>query len=373
MADGSTPPAERPPSVAVVGCGVVGATVALELARRDADVTVFEAGDVAAESSGRAAGICYDAFADAVDAKIAERSLDRFRDRGALTDHPYVWLARSGDDRSAEAMAEHVPRMQKQGRDVSFLDAADLDSRWPTLETDDVECAAIARNAGFADPATYTRETAQFAVEAGADLRTEAAVELDDEGRVDGERYDAVVVAAGAHSARLLGEAGYPIPVKAYRVQALVTEQTPLSDGVPMLYDATGGYYLRPREDRLFVGDGTVPEAYDPTDWDSSADGWFLENCAAYLDTAVGESVPAWRSWAGLCTATPDGDPLVGQRAPGVYVAAGFQGHGFMRAPVIGEALADELLGERGIDAFAPTRFDGDETFEIVEGMTLED
>jgi sarcosine oxidase subunit beta len=373
MATGGQPPAEAPPSVAVVGCGVVGATVAVELARRDADVTVFEAGDVAAESSGRAAGICYDAFADAVDARIADRALERFRERGALIDHPYVWLARAGDDRSAEAMAEDVPRMQQQGRDVSVLDAADLESRWPTLETDDVARAAIARNAGYAEPAAYTRETAELAVTEGADLRTETPVELDDSGRVDGEDYDAVVVAAGAHTARLLDDAGYPIPVKAYRVQALLTEPTPLAGDVPMLYDATGDYYLRPRDGRLFVGDGTIPEEHDPTDWEESADGWFRENCGEYLNTAVGNSVPEWQSWAGLCTATPDGDPLVGERAPGLYVASGFQGHGFMRAPAIGEALAGEVLGEAGIDAFDPTRFEGDESFEIVEGMTLED
>lgn len=360
-------------SVAVVGCGVVGATVAMHLARSGADVTIYEAGSVADGASGRAAGVCYDAFAGPLDAKIAAEALEVFRDRGALTAHPYVWLARAGDDRNAQAMADHVPRMREQGRNVEFVDPVVLDERWPELRTDDIECAAIARDAGFVDTSNYTRETAQFAIAAGADLRTHTPVELDAEGRVDGTDYDAVVVAAGAHTARLLESAGLPIPVKAYRVQAFLSEGTPISNAVPMLFDATGGYYLRPREGRLFVGDGTVPEEHDPTDWDRNADGWFVENCREYLETAVGQPVAEHRSWAGLCTATPDGDPLVGRRAEDVYVATGFQGHGFMRAPAIGRRLAETVLGGAGIDAFDPMRFDGDEPFEIVEGMALDD
>ncbi|MFQ3320659.1 MAG: sarcosine oxidase subunit beta [Natronomonas sp.] len=359
--------------VAVIGGGVVGATTTLELARRGTDVTLFDAGDVADGASGRAAGICYDAFADSIDADIAREALSAFRKRGSLTACPYVWLTREGDDRNAEAMAEHVPRMQEQGLDVEFIDPADLESRWPQLRVDDVERAAIAHDAGFVETSNYTRETAQFAVAAGANLRTKTRASLDSSGRVDGEEYDAVVVAAGAHTADLLEAAGYPVPVKAYRVQAYLSTKTALANVVPMLYDATGSYYLRPRNGRLFVGDGTVPEEHDPSDWKQTADEWFVENCAAYLETALGKSVGEHRSWAGLCTATPDGNPLVGERAPGIYVAAGFQGHGFMRAPAIGKRLAAEVLGGDGIDAFDPTRFDGDETFDIVEGMSLEE
>jgi sarcosine oxidase subunit beta len=368
-----TLPGPLSPAVAVVGAGAIGATAALELARSGADVTLFEAGDVAAGSSGRAAGICYDAFAGRLDAEIAAEAMATFRERDALTHCPYVWLARDGDDRNADAIEEHVPRMRERGRDVAFLDPAELAEQWPPLRTDDVERAAVARDAGYANPASYTRETAQLAIAAGADLRTGERVAVGPEPTVDGEAYDAVVVAAGAHTAPLLGAAGFSVPVKAYRVQAFRTQATPLAAEVPMLYDATGGYYLRPDDGGLFVGDGTVPEAHDPDDWDRSSDGWFREACAGYLETAVGEPVPERRSWAGLCTATPDGDPLVGERAPGLYVATGFQGHGFMRAPAIGARLAERVLGGDGVAAFDPNRFDGDEEFEVVEGMTFEE
>ena len=356
--------------VAVVGGGAVGTLTALSLARRNADVTLFEAGEIAGGASSGAAGICYDAFADPVDAGMAAEAISILRDRDAIADLPYVWFAHEGDERSAGAIREAVSRMQDNDRAVAIVDPSELGARWPGLRTDDLAVAAVARNAGVVDTGAFTRETAQFAVSAGAEVRTSTRVRLDGDGRVDGDSYDAVVVAAGAHTGRLLDGADLPLAVEAYRVQAYLSEPTPLSDRLPALYDATEGYYARPSDRQVLVGDGTVPEPQDPTDWKRSADGWFRGDCATYLETAVGEPLDERRSWAGLCTATPDGDPLVGERAPGIYVATGFQGHGFMRAPAVAERLAGQVLGGDGVDAYDPTRFDGDESFEIVEGMS---
>jgi glycine/D-amino acid oxidase-like deaminating enzyme len=160
--------------------------------------------------------------------------------------------------------------------------------------------------------------------------------------------------------------------MKPYRVQALVTE--PVDATMPMLYDATGGYYLRPHGPGLLVGDGTEPVERDPDDWDRDADDWFLADCTGYGELALGRSFEPERAWAGLCTATPDGHPLCGRVSGvrGLHVATGFQGHGFMRAPGLGERLADQVLGSEGIGAFDPGRFDGDEAFEIAEGMDVD-
>jgi len=49
------------------------------------------------------------------------------------------------------------------------------------------------------------------------------------------------------------------------------------------------------------------------------------------------------RHWAGLYEMTPDAHPLVGRLEPfdNVFVGAGFSGHGFKFASVVGEILAD--------------------------------
>ena len=374
--------------VAVVGAGAVGTTAAHDLATRGDEVWLFDAGAVASGASGRAAGVCYDAFAGGVDAAVAERALARFRALDAdgdfdwsFTDHPYVWLARAGDERRAAAIREQVPRMRAHERRVDRLDRGALEAEFPALRAD-IEVAAVARDAGYADPGGYTRAMADRAVDAGVRLREETRVTLAapagdgaDRPRLrvgdESRAFDTVVVTAGAHTARLLADAGLPVPVKPYRVQAAVTTPTPLADRVPQLYDATGGYYCRPREGGLLVGDGTEPVERDPDDWREAADGWFLDDCADHLRDAVGTAPAVERAWAGLCTATPDGDPLLGERAPGVVVAAGWQGHGFMRAPALGERIARGVHDGDWLDPFDPGRFDDDESFEIVEGMVV--
>jgi sarcosine oxidase subunit beta len=374
---------EADTAVAVVGAGAVGTTVAYDLTRRGADVVVYEREAVAAGASGCAAGLCYDADADRLDARVAARAMERFGTLSGsgftFTACPYVWLARESDRRRADVIREQVPRMRERGRDVALIDPTDLAAAFPDLRTGDVAAAAVARSAGYADPAAYARTMAVRAEAAGAEVREGSAARLASDGDgdgpavlADGDRrpVDAVVVAAGAHTRRVVAPVA-PLPLKAYRVQAAVTDGGPAE--VPMLFDATGSYYLRPHREGLLVGDGTVPEDHDPDGYEREADATFIADCDDDLERALAADPPAVdRAWAGLCTATPDGDPLLGEVADGVFVAAGWHGHGFMRAPATGEAVADLVLGRDpldGIERFSPARFDGDEEFPIVEGM----
>jgi sarcosine oxidase subunit beta len=57
---------------------------------------------------------------------------------------------------------------------------------------------------------------------------------------------------------------------------------------------------------------------------------------------------------------TPDFQPLIGPLQPGLWIASGFSGHGFMMAPVVGRWLADWIAGgapPTDLQAFAPDRF----------------
>lgn len=368
--------------VAVVGAGAVGATTAYDLASEGADVTLYDKGPVASGSSGRAAGICYDAFADPLDAEIAGDAIERFRalsgdDTFPFVECPYVWLAREGDAERSDAIRDQVERMQEHGIVALEADGDALADRFPNVRTDDVADAGIAGGAGYTDPATYTACLAAAASGAGATLEPDTPVQIrTDPSRVmlaDGteREVDAVVVTAGAHTKQVLADAGLSIATKPYRVQALVASG---DIDEPMCYDATDSFYLRPHPDGLLAGDGTEYVESDPDEYDRAADPGFADDLLERVTHRLPDAdLELERSWAGLCTATPDRDPLVGELRDGVYVATGFQGHGFMRAPAIGQRLAEEVLGGEGIDAFDPTRFDGDESFEIVEGMRIEE
>lgn len=369
------PREETPQTVAVVGAGAVGTTTAFDLATRGVDVTLFERDRVASGSSGRAAGICYDAYADRRDARLAGRALERFRELDvAFRECPYVLLARESDDDNARAIADLAERMASRGVDVDCPTVAALAAEFPDLVTDDVAGAAVARNAGVVDPTTYTERLAERARSAGATVVESTPVELAGPRTLvaDGESraFDAVVVAAGPATKPLLSGVGTELALKCYRAQALVTASLPVDP--PTVFDTTGHYYLRPYEGGVLLGDG-VEFDVDPTDWERKADPSFVERGREHLRTALGVDATVDRAWAGLCTATPDRDPLVGAVGDGLFVATGWHGHGLMRAPAIGEALAAQVLGDDGITGFSPTRFSGSETFDIAEGMAVEE
>ncbi|WP_128477709.1 NAD(P)/FAD-dependent oxidoreductase [Halorussus pelagicus] len=372
--------------IAVIGGGAVGVTAAYDLARRGESVVLYEKGNIAGGSTGRAAGVLYDAFAAPEDARVGDRAIERFREfsgEGDFEFHetPYVWFAHEGDERRGAAVREQVSRMRDAGRNVALAEPADLRERFPAVDWSDVGTAAVAENAGHADTASYARLLARKAERAGAEIRTDTEVRIDaDERRVwpagaddDAESFDAILVAAGAHTKRLLALAGIPVPLKPYRVQALTAGFDAERRGdLPMCYDATAGYYLRPHPEGLLAGDGTEEVESDPDDWTRDADREFCEVTCERLGQRLGEFGAVRESWAGLCVATPDRDPLLGELREGLFVAAGWQGHGFMRSPALGEAAAETILGENPVPEFVPTRFGGDEEFEIVEGMTVE-
>ncbi|AGB15843.1 glycine/D-amino acid oxidase, deaminating [Halovivax ruber XH-70] len=368
-------------TIAVVGAGAIGATCAYDLARRGADVTLYDRGSIASGSSGRAAGICYAAFADGLDAEIGRESIERFRHLSGdetfpFVECPYVWLAREGDDRRAAVIREDVERMQAQDVVAVAMDGDALGERFETLRTDDVAVAGVAGAAGYTDPGRYTACLAAAADGAGATLRPETPVSVSTDPAVVTEsasgtttEYDAVVVTAGAHSKAVLADAGIDIAMKPYRVKALVADA---AYPEPMCFDATEDFYVRPHPEGLLAGNGTELVEADPDDWERSAPADFASSLADRVTHRFPSLEPAVeRAWSGLCTATPDHDPLVGAVADGLYVATGFQGHGFMRAPEIGDRLAAQVLGEETLDAFDPTRFDGTESFEISAGMTI--
>jgi len=368
--------------IAVVGAGAVGSTAAYELARRGADVTVYERGEIAAGSSGRAAGVCYDAVTGEPAATLAVEAIERFRalsgpDTFDFQDCPYVWLARGDDEENVSLIEAGLSRMAEQGLDTERVDPDELADRYPALRTDDVAVAGLTDGAGYADPVSYTHALAQSASQEGATTRTETAVEIERNParvvRPDGTEHeaDAVLVAAGAHSKQVLADAGVEIAMKPYRVQALTA---PMDQRLPMWYDTTAGCYARPHPDGLLAGDGTEHVEADPETYDRDGDEWFRESLVEQLRHRIPEWTPAVRrAWAGLCTATPDRNPLVGRLDEGLYLATGFQGQGFMRAPATGRRIAEQVLGSPAIEAFDPLRFDGDEAFSVREGMSIAD
>jgi sarcosine oxidase subunit beta len=344
-------------AVAVVGAGAVGTTLAGDLADRGCTVTLYDRDRVGAGASGRAAGVVYDAYTDHRDVELAQRSLERFRATDAFEPCPYVIVSRTGGT-EGPALAALADGMTDRGVRSTHCDGRRLGERFPAVETGTVADAVVVENAGLVDAPAYVDAMAARARERGVTVETGTAVELRGPRTlaVDGREraFDAVAVTAGAATAALLSAVGIDIPLGYYRAQVLVTESVAASP--PSVYDATDEYYLRPWDGGVLLGDGVDPTAA-PGAWDRGTDPAFRARGRERLAATLGVSPAIERSWAGLCTATPDRTPMVGRVAEGLFVATGFHGHGLLRAPAVAEALAAQLLGASGISGFDPKRF----------------
>jgi sarcosine oxidase subunit beta len=126
-----------------------------------------------------------------------------------------------------------------------------------------------------------------------------------------------------------------------------------------MTIDFNSSFYFHPEGDGLLFGMGDAEQSESQeavVDW-------------SVLERIVPRAAERWppllearvkTGWAGLYENTPDSQPLVGPLQDGLWVAAGFSGHGFMMGPVIGDWLAQWMTtGGPPVDlsSFSPNRF----------------
>src|SRR5690606_14974626 len=162
--------------------------------------------------------------------------------------------------------------------------------------------------------------------------------------------YDAeLVVNAAGPSAPDVGRlAGVDIPVEPHPRQAFGIEALPqLRGDMPLTVDLGSGAYVHPEQHGGIIGgnDRDTPPALEPkVDWG------LTEQLVAALVRRLPwmEAARITTGWAGLREMSPDDHGIVGPvpEVPGLWVAAGFSGHGFMQAPVVGREIAAHLLGQ---------------------------
>jgi FAD-dependent oxidoreductase domain-containing protein 1 len=356
--------------VAIVGAGVVGASIAYWLTRLQPGLSVAlveRDRGFARASSQRSASSIRQQFSSPVNIAMSRFGLDFLREAPELLevdgDRPQIGLTEPGYLYLATAAQADGLRAQNavqraHGAPIALLEPDALAARFPWLNTEDLALGALGEgNEGWFDgPALHTAllrraraqgarlvdgEVAGFELDAGSQRVN--ALRL-----ADGSRLACghAVVAAGAWTRSLAAEAGLALPVHARRRTVFVFScPTPLP-ACPLLIDPTG-FWFRP-EGRGFIG-GTTP--------DPDIDDLPLEPNLAEFDEALWSAfahrVPAFealrieRAWAGYYEMNLfDHNALLGPHPtlPNLLFAAGFSGHGMQQAPAAGRGIAELVL-----------------------------
>ena len=176
------------------------------------------------------------------------------------------------------------------------------------------------------------------------------------------------LLACGVGITDLTGSLGINLPIRIALVTVVQTRSAEPSLK-PVIGVADGGITLRQeRNGRYWLSSGVRPKAHglievvgQPTALTSIEDVHQVLKASLEVCPEV-EASPMESFWGGLIDMTPDGLPFLGeaQGAQGVFIAAGFSGHGFGIAPASAHILAALIAGqtpEIPYEAFAPERF----------------
>jgi gamma-glutamylputrescine oxidase len=348
--------------VAVIGGGVTGCSCALTLAERGARVRLYEAGEIAAGASGRNGGFAlrgaakpYDRARAALGAEharrlmeLTERSLDRMEELAGDALRRVGSLRLAADENEREELRREHDALREDGFAVEWVD--DLPG-----PLDRLYFGAIHHpRDGALSPARWVRRLAAHAAAAGADIREGERVAVDE---VDA---DAVVVAGDGFTAALLPELAEA--VRPTRGQVLATDPLPeLRYGRP--HYARHGYdYWQQLPDRRLVIGGNRDAALANEETDVVETTELIQlRLDELVERLVGTGPRVTHRWAGIWGTTPDQMPLVGEvpGRDGVWLAAGYSGHGNALGFACGDLVARAVLGERvpELELFDPARF----------------
>ncbi|MPZ27747.1 MAG: FAD-dependent oxidoreductase [Micromonosporaceae bacterium] len=366
--------------VVIVGGGVIGMALAYHLTRHGyREVTVVERGRVGEGATARATGGIRQQFTAAVNARLVRRSVDFFsafaEHTGApLTFRQHGYLFLLSDQAQLAAFRDAVAMQNQWDIPSRMLRPDEITEVFPQVRTGDLAGASYCPTDGSASPTDATAGLFRAARAGGATVyeqRTATGLRRDRAGQVTGVETDAgalpaeaVVLAPGPWAAELGARVGVPLPVTPHRRQAFaIAPARWLHPSLPFTVDLSTGSYLHPEGAGGVIGGN---DRATPPGTDTTVDWQLVESLAAALSHRIPPMADAQvvRGWAGLREMSPDDLALVGPipHLPGLWVAVGFSGHGFMQAPAVGECLAAQLLGEPSpvdLTPLRPDRFDG--------------
>lgn len=368
----------KPAEVVVIGGGAIGLCVAWSLRRRGASVTLLERARCGSGSTGRATGGVRTQFGSEVNVRLSLASLGWFRDweevhGGDIGYRPIGYLFLATTRQQVEALARGDELQRACGARVELLRVQEVPKLVPALSPDGVLGASFGPDDGLADPGAAVSSLVSSCARAGVRILEETEVQslTVRSGAVVGVRTnrgdhgcDVLVLAAGVWSPGLLGSLGVDLPITPRHRQ--VYRATPFAgvgDDCPFVVDQGTGVYFHPDPGGTVFGggdrDGTV-----------GLDDRFRPDEAPRIIEMLTRRVPAAAEasvvggWAGVRDMSPDDHAVVGavDEVAGLYLAAGFSGHGFMHSPAVGEEVARLALAEPAtidLRALSPTRFAG--------------
>lgn len=380
--------------VIIIGGGIIGSSVAWQLARRKKKVLVIERKDVCSGSAGATDGVVgYHTKKPGLQLDLAVQSIEMFRtlNRDLETNVEYGFEAGGmqpvEDKDQWDMLASMAAEQRRSGVDIRMITAEEACSIEPNLNPD-IYGALWSPTGGKVNPLAMTFGFARAAKRLGAVYLTETEVThiLTEGGRAVGVntsagefRADCIVDAAGAWAGKVAALAGIDLPIRPRKGQLLITE--PIGPFLRATVQCAMYNVIKFRPET--IKDPAVLKLGSSLSIEQQESGGLIiggtrefadfeeENTFEAVETMVKRAVrffPALkdvsiiRCFSGFRPYTPDGLSMMGEvrTLPGFYMAAGHEGDGIALSPITGRLMAELITDGKtsyDITPFSPNRF----------------
>jgi sarcosine oxidase, subunit beta len=368
--------------VVVVGGGCMGTSIAFHLARRNDEVVLIEERHIASGATGHSGALVRQHYEARIGIRLARQSLAFFgrfkKETGFDCDFRTTGFLSGTRKRDVPAFNGLLDLLRSEGVRCERLSPSEAMALEPQLVASDYAAVVYDPDAGYADPIATSVGFAAAAAADGAKVfegRMATSIEAR-AGRVRGvkirgERFlscERIVVAAGNWTPRLVAPHGPRLPIRYVRGDVAILRR-PRDFGQPpkIHFDFYGNTYSRPEGDK-----DTLCGFMDTDPRKTTRNFGLVETVSAAavqdLQTRLAKRFPRMAraqprgGWAGAYDVTPDAYPILDRFGPdGLFVAAGFSGHGFKLSPEVGRLLAEFVATGRrpeSLEGLRATRFD---------------
>ncbi|BBX05537.1 NAD(P)/FAD-dependent oxidoreductase [Mycolicibacterium aichiense] len=361
--------------VVIVGGGIEGCAAAWALSQRGiTDVVVLERNTVGSGMTGKSSGIvrCHYGVSSlaamaTVGLEVFEKADEIFGDDIGFRQTGYVVGV---GEPNVDSLRSSMAAQRAVGVQTEEIDAADVARLWPWADLSPFAAFGWEARGGYGDAYQTAQAFALAARASGVRIRQGATVTglLTNGDAVtgvqlaDGTQISAgsIVVATGVWTQPFLAPYGVDVPIRVVREQIVMISPGVDLGPVPVFSDLVSLQYVRPEVggDVLF-GNSDLSDVLtaDPDDYLNRATEDFIDLTVDKVGTRFPGFADAaiTSSYAGCYDVTPDWNPVISAGGrDGLFVAAGFSGHGFKIAPAVGRLVADLLVDGRSSDPRIP-------------------
>ncbi|QKQ99977.1 FAD-binding oxidoreductase [Metallosphaera tengchongensis] len=354
--------------IAILGGGGHGVSVAYHLAKKGVkDISIIEMKRINYGSSGRNAGRYRYHFHSKENVDFAKHAIPYLLELcKKLPLNPvcyrtgYLWILKN--DETFNFIRRMDTLWESFGVGGKFLDCSEMDY----LKSQD-QCYLAPQDGSFHhDYLTFgLYEEIKEKVKI---INGEAREILTSGGKVVGVRVnevtfpaDQVVVTLGAWAGDFLGKNGFKVPIEPEKKEIFITED--LKFRVKPLVISDQIYFSHTLKGEIIGGiEDSSPRMFTNFDVSLERTLIFLKELRKLVKGA--EGIRILRGWSGYYEMTPDHSHIMGysQMWPeGLYIDAGYSGHGMMFAPFSGKIMADLIADgykNKFLDVFNPDRFE---------------